>query len=47
MAGRSVETKDFLTDPVTDPNHQVAEGTGNMDEDTENAMAQETVGIGV
>ena len=47
MAGRSVETKDFLTNPVTDPNHQVAEGTGNMDEDTENAMAQETVGIGV
>ena len=47
MAGRSVETKDFLTDPVTDPNHQVAEGTGNVDEDTENAMAQETVGIGV
>ena len=47
MAGRSVETKDFLTNPVTDPNHQVAEGTGNVDEDTENAMAQETVGIGV
>ena len=47
MGRRSVETEDFLTDPVTDPDHQVAEGAGNMDEDAENAVARGAIGIGV